>query len=55
MKAVIWIVLIAAVVFLIVGAVARALAFLLWAAPVLIIVAVALFILSRSAGPRRLP
>ncbi|MBT2519700.1 hypothetical protein [Arthrobacter sp. ISL-28] len=52
MKKIMWAVAAAAVVFLIVGGTVDALEFLLWLAPVLLIVAVLLFFLSRSGGHR---
>lgn len=54
MKKIMWAVAAAAVVFLILGGTVEAVGFLLWLAPVLLIVAVLLFFLSRSGG-RRIP
>jgi hypothetical protein len=54
MKKIMWIVAAAAVVFLIIGGTVKAVGFLLWVAPFLLIVAVLLFFLNRSGG-RRIP
>jgi hypothetical protein len=52
MKKIVWIIAAVAVVFLIVGGAVKAVGFLLWVAPFLLIVAVLLFFLSRSGGSR---
>lgn len=54
MKALIWGAGILALLTFIIGGTIEALAFLLWASPVLLAAAVLLFILSRSGG-RRIP
>ena len=54
MGALIWIVGILALLALIIGATIKAVAFLLWVAPILLVIAVLLFILNRSGG-RRIP
>ena len=43
-----------AIISLIVGAVVKVLAFLLWIAPILVAVAIALFVMNRT-GDRRIP
>lgn len=52
MGALIWIVGIFAILALIVGGTVKAVAFLLWVAPILLVIAVLLFILKRSGGKR---
>ena len=54
MRALIWTVGTLALLALIVGGTIQAVAFLLWVAPILLVIAVLLFILSRSGG-RRIP
>ncbi len=54
MKALIWAVGVLALLAVIIGAAIKAVAFLLWIAPILLVVAVLLFILNRSRG-RRIP
>jgi uncharacterized membrane protein len=54
MKALIWTVGILALLAVIIGATIKAAAFLLWVAPILLVIAVLLFILNRSGG-RRIP
>jgi uncharacterized membrane protein len=52
MKKLFWIIVAVAVAFFIVGAVIKAVAFLLWVAPVLLLAAVLVFFLNRSGGKR---
>jgi uncharacterized membrane protein len=52
MKKLLWIIVAVAVAFFIVGAVVKAVAFLLWVAPVLLLAAVLVFFLNRSGGQR---
>jgi uncharacterized membrane protein len=47
-----WIVIAVAVIFLIVGGTVKAINFLLWIAPILLIVAVIMFLMNRSRGRR---
>jgi uncharacterized membrane protein len=54
MRALIWTVGILALLAFIVGGTIKAVAFLLWVAPILLVIAVLLFILNRSGG-RRIP
>lgn len=54
MRTIIWAVVILALIALIVGGTVKALAFLLWVAPILLVAAVVLYVLNRSAG-RRIP
>lgn len=54
MRALIWSVGTLALLALIIGGTIQAVAFLLWVAPILLVIAVLLFILSRSGG-RRIP
>jgi hypothetical protein len=54
MKRMLWIVGILAVVALLLGVALQALSFLLWVAPVFLLIAILLFILTRSGG-RRIP
>jgi uncharacterized membrane protein required for colicin V production len=54
MKMLVWIIGIVAAIFLIAGLTVKALGFLLGVAPILLVVAVVLLILSRSHG-RRIP
>jgi hypothetical protein len=49
-----WVLVILALVALIVGAIVKFLAFLLWIAPILIAVAIGLFVMNRS-GNRQIP
>lgn len=52
MKQLIWIIAVVAVLFFIMGATIKAVAFLLWVAPVLLLAAVLVFFLNRSGGKR---
>lgn len=52
MKKLIWIIAVVAVLFFIVGATIKAVAFLLWVAPVLLLAALLVFFLNRSGGKR---
>ncbi|HEY3576348.1 MAG TPA: hypothetical protein VGK98_21285 [Arthrobacter sp.] len=52
MKKLLWIILAVAVVFFIMGAVIKAVAFLLWVAPFLLLAALLVFFLNRSGGKR---
>jgi uncharacterized membrane protein len=52
MGALIWAVGILAFLALIIGGMVKAVAFLLWVAPILLVIAVLLFILKRSGGKR---
>jgi hypothetical protein len=54
MNRLIWIVGVLAIAALLLGGTIEAVAFLLWIAPVLLLIAVLLFILNRSGG-RRIP
>jgi hypothetical protein len=54
MRALMWTVGILALLALIIGTTIKAVAFLLWVAPILLVIAVLLFILNRSGG-RRIP
>ncbi|WP_211881226.1 hypothetical protein [Pseudarthrobacter albicanus] len=54
MRGLIWTAGILALLALIIGAMIKAVAFLLWVAPILLVIAVLLFILKRSGG-RRIP
>ena len=54
MKALIWSAVVLALLTFIIGSTMEAFAFLLWVAPILLAIAVLLFILSRSGG-RRIP
>jgi hydrogenase-4 membrane subunit HyfE len=51
-KKLIWIIVVVAVLFFIVGVTIKAVAFLLWVAPVLLLAALLVFFLSRSGGKR---
>jgi uncharacterized membrane protein len=51
-KQLIWIIAVVAVLFVIAGATIRAVAFLLWVAPVLLLAALLAFFLKRSGGKR---
>jgi hypothetical protein len=48
----IWAIAVVAVLFFIVGALVKAVAFLLWLAPVLLLAALLVFFLNRSGGKR---
>lgn len=50
MNALIWIVLVIAIIFFIIGGSVKAVSFLLWIAPILLVIAVVVFILNRSRG-----
>jgi uncharacterized membrane protein len=52
MRGLIWTVGILAVLAVIIGGTIKAVAFLLWVAPILLVIAVLLFILNRSRGKR---
>ena len=52
MRKLIWAIAVVAVLFLIVGALVKAVAFLLWLAPVLLLAALLVFFLNRSGGKR---
>ena len=52
MKKLMWIIAVVAVLFFIVGATVKVVAFLLWVAPVLLLAAVLVFFLNRSGGKR---
>ena len=52
MRKLLWIIVAVAVAFLVVGAVVKAVAFLLWVAPVLLLAALLAFFLNRSGGKR---
>jgi CBS-domain-containing membrane protein len=54
MKRLIWVVGALAIVALLLGGTIQAVGFLLWIAPVLLLIAILLFILNRSGG-RRIP
>lgn len=54
MRGLIWTAGVLALLALIIGAMVKAVAFLLWVAPILLVIAVLLFILKRSGG-RRIP
>ena len=49
-----WIVVVVAVIFLIVGGTVKAVSFLLWIAPILLVIAVVVFLVNRSRGGRGL-
>lgn len=51
-NALIWIVVAIAVVFLIIGGTVKAVGFLLWVAPILLVVAIVVFLMNRSRGRR---
>jgi uncharacterized membrane protein len=51
-KKLLWAIAIVAVVFFIVGALVKAVAFLLWLAPVLLLAALLVFFINRSGGKR---
>jgi uncharacterized membrane protein len=51
-KKLIWIIAVVAVLFFIVGATVKAVAFLLWLAPVLLLAALLVFFVNRSGGKR---
>jgi cytochrome c-type biogenesis protein CcmH/NrfF len=52
MTTLLWIVVAVAIVFLIIGGTVKAVSFLLWIAPILLIVAVVMFLMNRSRGRR---
>jgi cytochrome c-type biogenesis protein CcmH/NrfF len=52
MSTLLWIVVAVAIIFLIIGGTVKAVSFLLWIAPILLIVAVVMFLLNRSRGRR---
>jgi cytochrome c-type biogenesis protein CcmH/NrfF len=52
MNTLLWVVIAVAVIFLIVGGTVKAINFLLWIAPILLIVAVIMFLMNRSRGRR---
>ena len=52
MKKLLWIILVVAVVSFIMGTVIKAVAFLLWVAPFLLLAALLVFFLNRSGGKR---
>lgn len=54
MSTLIWVLGILALIALILGAVVKVLAFLLWIAPILLVVAVALYVMNRT-GKRQIP
>jgi hypothetical protein len=54
MNTLIWIIGILALLALIIGGTVKAVAFLLWVAPVLLVVAIVLYIMNRSGG-RHIP
>ncbi|MDQ0632834.1 membrane glycosyltransferase [Arthrobacter pascens] len=54
MRTLIWVLVTLALIAIIVGAVVKVLAFLLWIAPILVAVAIALFVMNRT-GDRRIP
>lgn len=54
MRSLIWVLGVLAVIALIVGAIVKVLAFLLWIGPILLLVAVALWVMNRS-GNRQIP
>jgi hypothetical protein len=54
MRTLIWVLVTLALIALILGAVVKVLAFLLWIAPILVAVAIALFVMNRS-GNRQIP
>lgn len=47
-----WIVVVVAVIFLMVGGTVKAVSFLLWVAPILLVLAVVMFLVNRSRGGR---
>jgi uncharacterized membrane protein required for colicin V production len=52
MNALIWIVLVIAIIFFILGGTVKAVGFLLWIAPILLVIAVVVFLMNRSSGRR---
>ena len=52
MRKLIWTIAVVAVLFFIVGALVKAVAFLLWLAPVLLLAALLVFFVNRSGGKR---
>jgi hypothetical protein len=52
MKKLLWIIVAIAVAFFVMGAIIKAVAFLLWVAPVLLLAALLVFFLNRSGGKR---
>jgi hypothetical protein len=52
MNALIWIVLVIAVIFFILGGTVKAVSFLLWVAPILLVIAIVVFLMNRSRGRR---
>jgi hypothetical protein len=54
MNALIWIVLVIAIIFFIIGGTVKAVSFLLWIAPILLVIAVVVFLVNRSRGGRGL-
>jgi hypothetical protein len=54
LRSLIWVLAILAVIALIVGAIVKVLAFLLWIAPILLAVSIALYLMNRS-GNRQIP
>ena len=52
MNKLIWVIAIVAVLFFIVGAAVKAVSFLLWLAPVLLLAALLVFVVNRSGGKR---
>lgn len=48
MNALLWIIAIVAIVFFIIGGTVKAVSFLLWVAPILLVVAIVLFIVNRG-------
>jgi hypothetical protein len=52
MSTLLWIVVAVAVIFLILGGTVKAVSFLLWVGPILLVVAVVMFLVNRSRGGR---
>ncbi|WP_427017449.1 hypothetical protein ACQCSX_02105 [Pseudarthrobacter sp. P1] len=52
MSSLLWIVIVIAVVCFILGGTVKAVAFLLWVAPILLVVAVVMFLMNRASGRR---
>lgn len=52
MKKLLWVIVAVAVAFFVMGAIIKAVAFLLWVAPVLLLAALLVFFLNRSGGKR---
>lgn len=53
MNSLIWIAIIVAVVLFILGGTVKAVAFLLWVAPILLVIALVIFLMNRSGGRGR--